>query len=475
MSGAAVRTVAVLGDGVAAWSAAAAFARRLPGVAVTVVRPAGYVPMLADMVGGATPSIGDFHDDIAVDGDDLVRRTGATFRLGSRYAAFGSAGPWWHCFGTHGAPLFGAAFHQHFLGSSGAGSFADYSVAAGMAAAGRFTRPSLDPASPLAGFAPGMQLVPAAYAAYLRAHAVRAGAAVVTGAPTPAIDGVTGQVTLHVAGVPVDADLIVDTIGMVADARDGRRIDWSHWLPCDRVVVGAAAPDPALPAYDSIAATASGWRAEASARTHRTLTAAGVGDAGGTFDAVLSRRFVQGRRAAAWTGNVVAIGEAAVVLEPLASVSIHLAHAHIDRIIACLPGRDFAAVEIADYNRQTADEADRLRDFTLLHYATSDRPEPRWRDIAASVLPPALDHDLKLFRARGRLPVHDGESFTLDSWLAVLIGQGVVPQRLDPLAANAPRAGVAAALAAMRSDCAAAAARAPMHRDYLARLTEPRP
>ena len=473
MSGGPLRSIAVLGSGVAAWSAAAAFAARVPGVAVTVVLDPGYVPMLADMVGDTMPSIADFHADIGVDSDRLVAQTGATFRLGVRCTGFAAA-PWWHCFGTHGAALAGAAFHQHFLGArDAAGRFDDYSVATTMAAQCRFAPPSDDPASPLSSFAAGLHLTPTRYAASLRDGAERRGVRTVTGRARAAIDDAGRIAGLAVDGTAVVADLLVDTVGDLAARLDARRDDWCHWLPADRVAVAAAAPDPALPPHGTIAAGPEGWTSSASVRTHTTRVAvtAGVDPA---LDAVLTRRFAQGRRVAAWVGNVVAIGEAAVALEPLVGISIHLAHAHIDRIIACLPGRDFASVEIDDFNRQTAAEADRLRDFTLLHYATSDRPEARWRDIAASTLPATLHHDLRLFRERGRLPIHDGESFSIDSWLSVLLGQGIVPRRVDAVAAAAPRGEIAAALAGMRRTTAAAAASVPTHRAYLDQLMERR-
>lgn len=173
--------------------------------------------------------------------------------------------------------------------------------------------------------------------------------------------------------------------------------------------------------------------------------------------------FRQGRLAAPWRGNVVATGDAAVCLEPLESTNLHGVHAHVDRIIAALPGPDMNALELADYNRQTADEADRLRDFLLLHYATARRPEPFWRDVAEAALPDSVAGDLALFRERGRLRVHDGDSFDRDSHLAVLIGQGVIPRRHDALAETVPLERLPPVLDRLRAEVAAAAARAPRH------------
>ena len=64
--------------------------------------------------------------------------------------------------------------------------------------------------------------------------------------------------------------------------------------------------------------------------------------------------------------------------------------------------------------------------------------------------PDSLAHSLSLFRERGRLPYYEEETFTRDSWLAVMFGQGLEPRAVDPLADLVPPAEAARAFAAMR-------------------------
>ena len=73
-----------------------------------------------------------------------------------------------------------------------------------------------------------------------------------------------------------------------------------------------------------------------------------------------------------------------------------------------------------------------------MHYRTARRDEPFWQDAAAAEPPPSLAHSLALFEERGRLPYYEEETFSRDSWAAVLIGQGVIPRRTDPLADSLP-------------------------------------
>ncbi len=98
----------------------------------------------------------------------------------------------------------------------------------------------------------------------------------------------------------------------------------------------------------------------------------------------------QGRRPQPWLRNCVALGDAATMVEPLEWTNLHLAHSAIDRLVAMMPDRDCAPVEMWDYNRQCAAETDRVRDFLALHYAASRRDEPFWRRMRDTAPPESL-------------------------------------------------------------------------------------
>jgi tryptophan halogenase len=69
-----------------------------------------------------------------------------------------------------------------------------------------------------------------------------------------------------------------------------------------------------------------------------------------------------------------------------------------------------------------------------MHYVTARRDEPFWKEMAALDPPKSLAHTLALFAERGRLPYYEEETFSRDSWVAVLLGQGFQPRQTDPLA-----------------------------------------
>lgn len=148
--------------------------------------------------------------------------------------------------------------------------------------------------------------------------------------------------------------------------------------------------------------------------------------------------------------NCLAIGDAAVRVEPLEWANLHLAHSQIDRLVSMMPDKEFAPVELAEYNRQCNAEADRVRDFICMHYLTARRSEPFWKAASSVEPPPSLAHTLSLFAERGRLPYYEEETFARDSWLAVLLGQGFLPHRIDPLSESVTPEQVESALSARR-------------------------
>ena len=154
----------------------------------------------------------------------------------------------------------------------------------------------------------------------------------------------------------IGADLFVDCTGPAATLRaalDQGFEPWDRWLPCDRLLL-AETPPPAEPtALDHVVALPAGWRWQAASavRTSHGLVYASAAlgdddarallrDAAGAEAEGAPVTIRAGRRPEPWLRNCVAIGDAAVAMEPLEWGNLHLAHSAIDRIIAMMPDRE---------------------------------------------------------------------------------------------------------------------------------------
>lgn len=465
MTAAPMASVAVAGSGLTAWSAAAALRRRIPSLNVTVAAAPVAPNALADRMISTLPSIRGFHADIGLTDEDTITRARSALRLGSLFEGWAIDLPdYVHAYGTYGTSFGGVPFHQLWLRErrrSGVPPFDHFSPAAEMARAGRI------PNGPTPDIQAGLQLTTSRYCEMMRAYALHLGVREARGSIIDVdLHPDSGVIeSVRVAGnEQIRADLYLDCSGPPAILRSRLRSDfvrWNSWLPCDRLVITQGNPVAQVQTMDRVTASACGWRWLASSPEHSSkglaYSSAHVADGdleGDIFDLEPSAshetiEISQGRRGDLWVGNCVAIGDAAVAVEPLEWTNLHLAHSQIDRVVTMMPSADCNPIELTEFNRQCAAEADRVRDFLCLHYVCSRRQEPFWKDAGSISPPQSLAHSLSLFSERGRLPYYEEETFSRDSWLAVLLGQGFEPRAIDPLADIVSSAQSARAFASM--------------------------
>lgn len=436
-----IRSIGIVGAGLAGWMAALALGRALPGARISVIETEGPDWSLGPFGPGeaSLPGFENWLADHGVEEGALLRAARGSFSLGTAFSGWaGQEADWFLPFGTIGAPIGTVAFHQLAARLRAAGHplrLADFSLAAIAAASGRFARPSPDPRSVLSSYGYGLHFDRAGLAEVLRTATGLAPA----GRFRRAL-GDAGITAVEIEdGAPVSADLWLDCSGpaaLLAGRLDSGWESWAEWLPCDRAVESWAEVEGIPPPYAHAGAFEGGWQ--------RTVPL--VGGQGGALlyaSAFLAEQpgavpVAQGRRARAWTGNVVALGAAAALVEPLHGYSLALLQNALTRLIGLLPAVPDGP-EPAEYNRLTASEADRIRDFAILHYKTNGRTgEPLWDRARAAPVPDTLAHKLDLYASRGRLPVYDDELFDLEEWIAVLDGQGVRPRRHDALADAIP-------------------------------------
>ena len=223
---------------------------------------------------------------------------------------------------------------------------------------------------------------------------------------------------------------------------------YSEWLSCDRAVAAPCATVAPLTPYTRSTARESGWqwRIPLQHRIGNGLVYCSeflsedeaTSNLLKNLDGELLAEprpvcYHTGRRRKQWNKNVVAIGLSAGFLEPLESTSIHLIQTSILRLIPLFPDRHFNQADANEYNEQIRFEYERVRDFIAAHYYLTDREDtPFWRRNKSMSLPEALERKLRLFRSAGRIFRENDELFAQESWIQVLIGQGLVPEGYDP-------------------------------------------
>jgi len=489
-----VRSVAIVGGGTAGWMAAAALARIASKSRIETIRLIESSEIGTIGVGEATiPAMQLFNRFLGIDEDDFVRQTQATFKLGIEFRDWSRVGDrYFHPFGTYGPPAESGHFHQQWLRARSLGEAADiaeYSLCAAAARLGRFARGSSADDS---GFSHAFHFDAGLYAAYLRAYAEARGVNRTEGKIVDvrlrSEDGFIDALRLE-TGEEVAADLFLDCSGfrglLISDALGVGYQDWTHWLPCDRAmaVPSAAALDPHP--YTIAAAQTAGWqwRIPLQHRTGNGHVYCSNFMSDDEAAAILLRnldspasaeprplRFTTGRRTTAWRKNCVALGLAAGFMEPLESTSINLVRTGIAKLLTFFPDRGFDPASIAEFNRLTALEHERIRDFLILHYNATDRHDSEfWRYCRGMPIPETLRHKIELFRSSGRIALYQEELFITSNWLAVLLGQGIAPRDHDPLADLSEVEPLLRSLKRSRAALRATAEAMPRHRHFIER------
>ncbi len=481
--------VVVAGGGTAGWMTAAALARTLgPVIDLTLVE--------SDAIGtvgvgeSTIPPIVLFNRLLGIKEAEFMRATQATFKLGIMFENWKAVGArYFHSFGNTGKDHWSAGFQHFWLHGQTQGhhqSYDDYCLELKAAAAGKFAHLPEDRMNY------AYQLDSSLYAAFLRRLAEADGCNRIEGRiASVELDGETGDIAaLRLDGDRhIEGDLFIDCTGfralLIEGALHAGYDDWSHWLACDgAVAIQTANVRPSVP-YTRAIAHEAGWQWRIPLQ-HRAGNGIVYCSRYMSQDAALERllgsiegktltepnriRFTTGARRKQWHRNCIAIGLSSGFMEPLESTSIHLIQRAVLRVVRMLPTCRPSARDIAEFNDQQFTDMEQIRDFLILHYkATERRDSPFWHHCAAMEIPETLAHKIELFRETGRVFRRNEELFVENSWVQVMMGQGIMPQTYHPVAAKLTGAELTYLLQSLRDGVTRTVDSLPAHGDYVAR------
>jgi len=181
-------------------------------------------------------------------------------------------------------------------------------------------------------------------------------------------------------------------------------------------------------------------------------------------------RFKPGQRDVVWSRNCVGVGLASGFLEPLESTSIHLIQRSAIRLLQMFPKDGIRQSDIDEYNAQMRHELEHIRDFIVLHYHLQQRTDsPLWREMREMPVPVSLQHRLDLFRETGRVFRGPNELFTENSWVQVMLGQGLMPEQHHPTADVMSDRDLAAFLGGIKTRIDHTVQQMPGHQQYVSR------
>ncbi len=387
-----------------------------------------------------------------------MRETHATYKVGIEFANWGREGDAYiHPFGDYGQKLRGIGFHHYWLRARAlghAGEIGEYSLPVVAAQLGKFDYPDSDSQSILSSFSYAFHLDSHLYAGFLRGYAEGQGVVRTEGRIVDAVqDGESGFIKSVVldSGNHVSADFFVDCSGfrglLIEQTLRAGYERWQHWLPCDRAIAVPSEPVGDPVPYTRATATTAGWRWRIPLQ-HRIgngiVYSSEFLDDDAALEILLREldgpaiadpnrlRFTTGKRRKMWDKNCAAIGLSAGFLEPLESTGIHLIQLGIMKLIEFFPERDCDPIVAGEFNRVMDMEIHRIKDFLILHYNATERTDTEfWNYCRNMHIPAELEHRIQLFRDSGHVSSYQEGLFLEPSWVAVFLGQRVLPRNHD--------------------------------------------
>lgn len=448
-----VHKVVIAGGGTAGWMAAASLAKLLGKTLDVTLVESDEIGTVG--VGEATiPTLLTLHEILKIKEQDFVRAVQGTFKLGISFENWRDIGRnYIHSFGWTGQDSWAAGFQHFWLKGRRMGisrEFGEYCKEWVAAKQRRFA------VLPNHGLNYAYHFDASLYAKFLRGMAEEHGARRQEGRIAEVVqDPATGFITaLRLqSGQLVEGDLFIDCTGfrglLIQQTLEAGYEDWTHWLPCDSAVaVQTEALAPPLPYTRAIARDA-GWQWRIPLQ-HRVGNGVVFSSRHWSDDEAVGRllenvegdvlteprvlKFQTGQRRRHWHRNCVAMGLASGFIEPLESTSIHLIQRSIIRLMQMFPYDGIREPDIAEFNNQMRFEIDNVRDFIILHYHVTDRTDTAfWRQCRSMDIPDTLEHRIELFKQAGRVFKIPTELFGENSWIQVMLGQGLLPEQYHPI------------------------------------------
>ena len=490
-----IEQVVIIGGGSAGWMTAAMLARQLNRSTKITLIESEQIGTIG--VGEATiPPIRHFNQLLGIEENDFLARCNGSIKLGIEFENWGRQGDrYMHPFGSFGVDFDYMPFPYFWMKQRLAGDIAElqhFSMAWQLANKNKFMLPDSNLSSLANRHDYAYHFDAGQYVKFLRAYAENLGVVRVEGRVQEVDLEPEAQfirsVTLQ-SGQTVDGELFIDCTGqhgiLLSKTYGVEFEDWSEYLPNDSAVAVQSGHMSALKPYTRSIAHEAGWQWRIPLQTRMgngTVYSSLFMSEQAATEQLLQDidgppltepnpiRFKTGRRKKTWHNNCVAIGLSAGFLEPLESTSLHLIQSAIMRLIRLFPDRACSNLLQDEFNRATANEFESIRDFIILHYKATEREDSDyWRYCKHMAIPDSLQQRLELFKENGHLIIHDKELFKQDNWLAVLIGQGIIPERPAPIMAGKTEVDVVKTFASLEKNMQAIAAQSLSHEMYLAK------
>ncbi len=490
-----ISRIAIIGNDLHAWCAAALFAKKLQrsGIELTVIadgKPSTEITSLH-------PQTLRVFDQLAVQEADLVCFLGASYTLGNVCINWAVSQP--HFFGyDSNTPLIDRIAFHHYLTALHAKrsdvGFEAFSINAIAASNLRFAHPSKD--GPLSQLSYGMQFDQAALQYFFQSYAGDHGVQIIAASIDQVIHSDVDQtITALILSDQrqFSADFYFDASGVMLNAVDAisakqATIGYSSLFRSNTKIVRAGRSTATTPPNNTIE------RLEDNGWVHSRYLS-GIVQQEIFFDraiglpeilasqkddptAILSQSkpvdyFARQRH---WHGNVVCIGQCAGYVGEFIFDRLYFTEHAITDWLSLFPRQRNEPMLAEQFNRIIFEQYHRVLDaHALLIYAALKTASGFWQDgEPVGRYPDSVLHRIELFRQTGQVAFYEADAMSNAQWIAAMTAMNIWPKRTDNMMIDISHADLEKRLSLIAEKIKDVVASMPKHDDLLSAIKNTR-
>ncbi|WP_338363039.1 tryptophan halogenase family protein [uncultured Pseudoalteromonas sp.] len=491
-----IQHVVIAGGGTAGWIAAALLNKVLGKVINITLIESSTIGTIG--VGEATiPPIIQLNNALGINEQDFINATHASIKLGIEFENWkNTSHSYMHAFGSFGKDFPFCDFYNfwvkgHISGSED--SLWNFSLNYQAAKQHKFAPLNTIPNTQLPGLSYAYHFDATRYAEYIKKLATSRGVKLVD-AKIEQVNQCThsGNITSLILDddTEINGDLFIDCTGqralLIEQTLNTGYVDWSHYLPCDSAVAVQSKGIDELKPYTRSIAHSAGWQWQIPLQSRigngLVYCSRYLSDDAATqlllnnlpAEPITEPRVIKfktGRRLKQWHKNVVSVGLASGFLEPLESTSIHLIQSAVTRLIKLFPHNGISDVLVSEFNKQSVNEIEHIRDFIILHYKLTEREDSAfWRQCKQMDVPDSLAHKLNLFKHTGQVVRENDELFAEVAWQQVFIGQGLTPDDYNSIVDSLSSEQLNDLFSTLKTLISSTVEQLPTHKEFLAKI-----
>lgn len=420
-----VNSVLVCGNGLAQEMILAALSEQLPNnIKISGLKLTDR-PNKDSFYGSITaPTAYNFFVSIGLNEQDLIQKTQTHFTFGTAFEQWAGKHNWVQCYEQPFEVWDNVLFYHYALQSNA--PLAPFLIGSVAGLNGRFAHPPEEKSNPLSRAEYGYVFDAAEISSILEERL------------SPVVERKSGEIKRvevknHLvkcielsSGEKIEADLIIDCDnpgGPVARSLNAV-------FESERSLETASRRSELTAGFSlkHIRANPAGWEASVRLQQERIHLTVGVKGMirNPEFDIDI------GKRNKSWIGNVVAIGHAAGVVEPLTPAPMMMLQRDIERLLDLFPVTKNMEVEAKEFNRLFENDYDHCNLFTRSLFEIDLPPNsPYWDEVRSTPCPEKLTRKLVQFNSRGHNTMYDLEPFNAEDWIIQHFGLGRKPARTD--------------------------------------------